>query len=185
MNGHILLSSGEQFNLLKPDPDMITIEVVASALSKLCRYNGHVKRFYSVAEHCCLVSVLAPQAGDGHAGYALDGLLHDATEAFVGDMVSPLKRMVPKYQKIEAKIERAIDKAFGTALATHAAAPVKAADLEAFAFEVRSLMPGGLTSYPEAPTPRRRASPWKLGWDPERAEEEFLARYEELTEEDA
>ena len=68
----------------------------------MCRYTGHVTSFYSVAEHCVLVSHLVPSK------YALCGLLHDASEAFVGDVASPLKKLLPEYQKIEDNIQKSI-----------------------------------------------------------------------------
>lgn len=76
----------------------------------LCRYNGHVDRFYSVAEHCVLMSFAMPTAA-----LALEALLHDGTEAYVGDMVRPLKHsgLMDEYKRIEGHIETAIHKHFG------------------------------------------------------------------------
>jgi hypothetical protein len=101
----ILLSSGEMFNYLDPDPDVVTIEVIAAALSKQCRFAGHLKRFYSVAEHCV--------RGSYACSRPLDFLLHDASEAFVTDVPTPLKRLLSNYVEIEDRVHALIAKKFG------------------------------------------------------------------------
>ncbi len=94
--------SGRFFDLLKPEDYDYDIEEIAEALSNICRYTGHVKKFYSVAEHSVLVSHIVPPK------LALAGLLHDASEAFVGDVSSPLKKLLPEYKAIEERIQQAI-----------------------------------------------------------------------------
>jgi uncharacterized protein len=94
--------SGRFFDILKPEEYDFDIEEIATALSNLCRYTGHVNRYYSVAEHSVLVSRLVPSR------LALCGLLHDASEAFLGDVSSPLKRLLPEYKAIEERVEEAI-----------------------------------------------------------------------------
>ncbi|MDF1603372.1 hypothetical protein [Nocardioides sp. YIM 152315] len=99
--------TGRQFFPLDPRPDEIDTRDIAHALSMICRYGGHASRFYSVAEHCVLMSrAVAPE-------HALWALLHDATEAYVGDMVRPLKRQIPHYQAIEHGVMVAISQRFG------------------------------------------------------------------------
>src|SRR5262249_40410739 len=71
---------------LQPTTAMLRIEDIAQGLAHECRFNGHVREFYSVAEHCVRVSWLVPQA------FALEGLLHDASEAYLKDVPSPLKK---------------------------------------------------------------------------------------------
>lgn len=98
--------TGKQFFPLDPRPADVDIVDIAHALSMQCRYNGHVERFYSVAEHCVLVSqVVSPE-------HALWGLLHDATEAYVGDMVRPLKLHMPAYCEVEDRVMVAIAEKF-------------------------------------------------------------------------
>lgn len=95
----------QAFNPLQPDPECILIEDIARSLSNLCRYNGHVREFYSVAEHCYWVSLDVPPQD------ALWGLLHDASEAYLGDLMSPLKYHTPlgeAYRRIEALVMRAV-----------------------------------------------------------------------------
>lgn len=132
MNPIILTHSGLHFNLLAPDPDLIEIEDIAHALSHLCRFTGHTRQLYSVAEHSVRVSRLVPPA------YRLEALLHDAAEAYIGDVSSPLKALLPAYRGIEHNIDQAIRARFGLPLAqTHC---VKHADLVMLATERRDLM---------------------------------------------
>ena len=93
--------TGRQFWPLEPDPADVHIEDIAHALANICRYGGHSNRFYSVAEHSVLV---ASRTGIG-------GLLHDAAEAYIGDMVRPLKHssvMQPWYDEVEDRLLTAI-----------------------------------------------------------------------------
>ena len=100
-------NSGGRFYPLDPRADEIDPRDIAHALSLLCRYGGHVDRFYSVAEHCVLMSeAVAPE-------YALAALLHDATEAFVVDVPRPLKRYLDRYRAIEDLVWMAIAERFG------------------------------------------------------------------------
>ena len=84
----IATHAGRRFYFEAPHPDDVDITDVAHALSNLCRFTGHVNRFYSVAEHSINVSLLVPPED------ALQGLLHDAHEAYIGDCSSPLKRAI-------------------------------------------------------------------------------------------
>lgn len=99
MSNHwIQTRSGIRFDLLEPTVDMVDILDIAHALSNICRYTGHVRFPYSVAQHSVLVSDQLPPE------LRLQGLLHDATEAYVGDVATPLKRLLPDYERIEARI---------------------------------------------------------------------------------
>jgi hypothetical protein len=98
--------SGKHFHFLSPSPDEIDIHDIAYALSNLCRYTGHCSSFYSVAEHSVYVASLLPSE------LRLAGLLHDAAEAYLGDVNSPLKRLLPDYKKIEKRVEEAIANKF-------------------------------------------------------------------------
>lgn len=79
--------TGKAFDLENPRVEDICIEDIAHALSNLCRYTGHCKQFYSVAQHSVLCSLEAPDE------LKLAALMHDAAEAYVGDVSSPLKRL--------------------------------------------------------------------------------------------
>lgn len=105
--GWILTHSGKQFWPLTPRIDDIDIKDIAHSLALQCRYNGHSRTFYSVAEHSVLISrAVAPE-------HALWGLLHDAAEAYVGDMVRPLKRSMPAFCEAEDRILDVIACKFG------------------------------------------------------------------------
>lgn len=108
----IKVSAGHYVDLLNPDPATIEIRSIAAALSKTCRFGGHSPKFYSVAEHC--VHAVALAAAEGYTCDALTAVfLHDAAEAYVGDMVKPLKNMMPEFANVERRLESAIEKAFG------------------------------------------------------------------------
>ena len=139
----IITRTGIQFDLAKPTADMVHTADIAHSLSMQCRFNGHTSQFYSVAQHCCLVAELVP------AEHQLAALLHDATEAYVGDMVRPLKQgmrdfyarqsQVSLFDEVESRVWHAICRRFD--LDPNLADCVKHADLVALATEKRDLMP--------------------------------------------
>lgn len=99
--------TGKAFWPLDPRAEEIDPVDIAHALGNLCRYGGHVRRFYSVAEHCVLMSrAVAPE-------HALAALLHDATEAYVIDLPRPLKAHLPDYRLIEGGVWLRIAERFG------------------------------------------------------------------------
>lgn len=130
----IMLQSGVWFDFAAPHASPFTIEDIAHGLANICRYSGQCSRFYSVAEHSLLVSETA-------VGFELEALMHDAAEAFLGDITRPLKQMLPDYKRIEAEVERAIFSRFG--IQTPLPREVKQADLRVLAAEQRQIMPRG------------------------------------------
>jgi len=110
--------TGKKFYILNPRQEDIDIEDIAHALSMLCRFVGHCKQFYSVAEHSVRLSLL--QVVYQHIRHSrvvltqtrLIALLHDAAEAYLGDVSSPLKLVLPKYQSYESRLQSLIFKNF-------------------------------------------------------------------------
>lgn len=175
----IQLRSGAMLDLRAPDPSRINIDDIAYALSHLARYTGHASRFLSVAEHCVHVSLLVP------TDCAREALLHDASEAFCGDVSAPLKMLCPDYRLVEERLQRAIAKRFDLRWPMPEA--VKSADLQMLAYEARACMPH------ESNGESRSAWAWvmalpavaagaieRLGRPPEEARRLFLNRAEEV-----
>lgn len=103
----IKVAAGHYVDLSNPQPEMIDLESIASGLSKICRYGGQCPRFYSVAEHSVHATIMA--ALDGvELGTLRAILLHDAAEAYIGDIVKPLKLLLPEYAGLEERLEQAI-----------------------------------------------------------------------------
>jgi hypothetical protein len=92
---------------LDPNPDHILIEDIAHSLAHMCRWNGHTKRFYSVAEHSVFCAAITDPE------HKLAALMHDASEAYLADISSPVKPHLQNYKKIEAHLMSVIAKKFG------------------------------------------------------------------------
>lgn len=92
--------SGRRYYIKDPRPDEIHIEDIAGPLSRICRFSGHCHRFYSVAQHCVMASAVALE-GPGGIEMARTMLLHDAQEAYLGDVTRPLKQLLPDYRRYE------------------------------------------------------------------------------------
>lgn len=169
-------ASGRIVDLRHPCPTTIAIEDIAHHLSHLCRFTGATRTAYSVAQHSVLVSRMVPRDA------WLWGLLHDAAEAYTGDLSSPLKRLVPQFRTVEHALIAVIRRVFG--LVDDEPPAVKRADLTLLAWEARSFLPHhewhehiegadyGLL---------KRRAPIRA-MKPEAAKRAFLARYREILE---
>ena len=164
--------TGKKFSPLVPVVADIDIRDIAHSLSLICRYGGHIDRFYSVAEHCVLMSrVVEPHA-------ALYALLHDATEAYVGDMVRPLKRSMAQYRMVEEGVWKAIVRRFALPSPT-VSHQVTDADNAILLNERDTLMP-------RAPRPWHQDGRYKPldivieGWSPKEAEAKYLTAFQDL-----
>ena len=125
--------SGRRVSLLNPSPSQIVIGDIAHGLAHQCRFNGQTNKFYSVAQHSVLVASILPRE------LRLAGLLHDASKAYLGDVVQPLKDLLPEYQSIEANFCEVLGARFGVNLQHNDA--IQHADLVVLATERRDLMP--------------------------------------------
>lgn len=172
----IMTQSGRMFFFENPHPRSIVIEDIAHALSQICRFTGHVRCHYSVAEHSLRVSWLAEKKYGRQ--FAKEGLLHDAAEAYVSDLNGPLKRLIGEgYKKWEEIAEAAVGKVFG--FQTPKSKEVKDCDGVVYLTEKRDLFPPynlPFTSYPDKQPLEDPIIPMSS----ELARLLFLHRYEEV-----
>jgi uncharacterized protein len=164
--------TGKKFRPLAPDPDLIDVRDIARGLSTQGRFGGHTRTYYSVAEHSVRVSLITP------AKDSLWGLLHDASEAYLKDMASPIKYApgLEFYLEAEARLMAAVAVRFGLpAVEPHS---VKRADAILLHTEARDLFPSGshVEWLDEGMAQPRRINP--LEW--RAAEQWFLERFRTL-----
>lgn len=163
--------TGKRMYFLEPTPEMICIEDIAHALSNICRFGGHVTHFYSVAEHSVNVSILAENK--------LEGLLHDASEAYLVDIPKPIKAYLSNYKDIETKLMEAIGLKFGAGWPL--CADTHDADATQLKEEAKYIMTtGGREWVANFPTKRDRGVAPEC-YIPTTAERIFLNRFNELT----
>ncbi len=129
--GYIHTYTGLHFKAHDPSPDQICIEDIAHALSLTCRFGGHCDKMYSVAHHSVLLSYMVPKTD------ALAALLHDAAEAYLGDMPKPIKNILPDYVKLEKTVSKIILEKFG--LQPHLPLTVHCQDNRILTDEAKSL----------------------------------------------
>ena len=161
--------TGKAFWPMDPRAEEVEILDIAHSLAHQCRYGGHAKHFYSVAEHCVLLSHAV------HPTMAFAALMHDAAEAYLVDVPRPIKRYLAGYKEIEEQLERVILPVFG--LAYPNPAEVMDADTRILGDERRQVM--------ATPPLEWHASGHPLGvtvmfWEPAIARTAFLRRFQEL-----
>lgn len=173
--------SGIQFWPLDPLPSEICIEDIAHSLSLQCRFNGHCEEFYSVAQHCVIVARFLK---DYSKQVQLKGLLHDAAETYLSDVVRPVKTQPEMFafRVAEELNQNAIwdrfDLPYGTGTDL-----IKKADNSALYWEARDLMkkPPVPWSWPKdfavSMVPEKKLKPWSS----KKAEREFLFLFKELS----
>ncbi len=164
--------TGKAFWPLSPRPQDVCIEDIAHALSMKCRYTGHCKRFYSVAEHSVLASFMATPEDNFWA------LMHDATEAYLPDVARPVKRAIAGFIEIEDRLMEVIAGVFGLPMPMPAS--IKNIDLILLATERRDL----LTEPPYHWKSTENVQPIQRTIDalsPERAKAAFLQRFNVLS----
>ena len=168
--------TGKVFPLEAFDPEVINIEDIAHALGMLCRFNGQCQKFYSVAEHCVHVSYeIAPDL-------ALLGLMHDAAEAYLGDVPTPLKKALPAFHEAEDKLMLVIADEFDFHWPEKKSVEIvelKRADMQLLADEKVVVMgpePKPWCGLPAAKNPDRIQC-----WGPKEAKRQFIKRFHEVT----
>ena len=183
--GFVETSSGTHFNLDAPEfrPDDI-----AHALSLNCRFNGHPSQFYSVAEHSMLVSAIVHLLG-GTREQVLEGLLHDATEAYLTDVPAPFKQFLPDWKKLDADLDSKF-RAWAE-LPQEKDALVKKADWIALFIEAYQLIPDAGACFLDPEGVRQKALDladehdlWPLCIGARTAEQMFLECWHELADEE-
>lgn len=174
--------SGRRFEPLNPDPDQLAITDIAHALSHQCRFSGHTQIHYSVAEHSVRVADLLRSRG-APVELVLAGLMHDASEAYLVDLPSPIKSdpRFSFYRTAELRLMDVIAKHFGFSRAwKNHQKEIRDADLTLLATEARDLMAyrpehWDVKQLPCAPLPTR-IIPWSI----ESARGAFYCRFQSL-----
>lgn len=160
--------------------DQIHIHTIAHALSLQCRFAGHTRKFFSVAQHSVNVAVFIEIAGGSHIEQLM-GLLHDAAEAYCVDVPSPLKRdpALYGYRDIEERIQAVVAVAFQLPFPLMTE-PVVAADMLALSWEARDILqptiPAIWNPLPDLPP----HLPKLQYWTSEFAERTFLLKFRSL-----
>lgn len=189
--------TGQFVNTKDPQPETIRLEDIAHALSNTCRYGGHCKRFYSVAEHAVFVSYRLQRKGFGRVTQ-LAGLHHDDAEAYLNDIPRPMKPLLGQvYEDLSDAMDIAVvdglDLPFAEGL--FKSDRIKDADNWSLFVEARFLLPSqgkgwgsGLQgAYRwELDLPGKIVIPdyWTDGLPPTQAEWLWLERHRQLMEED-
>lgn len=165
--------SGKAFWPIDPRPEELDIDDIAHALSMMCRYGGHVSKFYSVAEHSVLMAMKARDLFDKQT--AKVALMHDATEAYLSDVIRPVKAHLGNYLGIEDRLWRVIAERFGLpTVIPHAVHYLDNAILvdEMRALHVAPPMPWNIST--------EGLDVEIVGWSPKEAKQNFLCMYEML-----
>lgn len=171
--------SGIKIEFLDPKPGQIQIKDIAHALSNNCRFTGQCRKFYSVAEHSWHVARMLE-------GTPLDvqlaGLLHDASEAYLADIATPVKKLLSEYQEIENNLMIAIAKRYNFEWPMHPA--VKQCDLMALSIEAHHLLPSRGNDWDTWKVVKRPPivdAYRPIGMNPETAMQVFLDKFFELS----
>jgi len=176
LNGAVLTYTGIWMRPLEPRPEDINWHDISQGLSNICRFNGHVKEFVSVAEHSVLVSREAEKIAseDRKKMVAMWGLLHDASEAYLCDIPRPLKKQpeFAAYREAEKALMRCVCLRYGLPL--EEPEEVREADLRALETEGQELMKNWVSE---------GVNPFDVTvhcWAPAVAREKFIARWVEI-----
>jgi hypothetical protein len=168
--------SGKAIHPMDPQPEEIDIEDIAHALGMMCRFNGHCRYFYSVAQHCVL-GVDAIRLAEGDLQLQKEFLLHDASEAYLCDITRPVKNHLPGYKELEHVVQRAINRKFDTWCGAHP--DLHYWDSVLLHTEKRDLMEEGPAPWLDIPE-NMPDLPKIVSWEPHVAKRNFLRLFDEL-----
>lgn len=161
--------SGKKFYFLDPTPEMIDIEDIAHSLSRQCRFSGHLSKFMSVAEHSVNVSKLSFDQ--------LSGLMHDASEAYLLDIPSPVKQYLANYKELENRIMDAIATRYN--FQWPLPPDVKDADAAQLVIEAKYLLPSKGADWAYMYEVALEGIKPEC-WSPDRAKRKFLNQFERV-----
>lgn len=173
---YILTYTGKYFNPTQPDKKDIDIRDIAHALSLLCRANGHFKTFYSVGQHS--INCMREARARGYSKRVQFAcLLHDASEAYLSDVTTPVKQKLLEYQAFEQPLQDMIWlKYLGEALEADEIEQVFDIDRAVLYGEFEALMNGSLDG-----TASALCSVPEYAFESfEKTEEEFMLCFEAL-----
>lgn len=181
MSEWIQTYTGKKFSYQNCEPRDVCIRDIARALSHICRFTGHTKQFYSVAQHSVYVSERCKNP--------FYGLMHDAVEAYIGDMNSPLKSFCRSkgdtgYDRAETLAKTAIFNQFDSLQRAKSdeVEDCKVVDLRMLITEAKALLPTGVEQwewdFQKYPVFEDLAI---IPWHPEEAQQRFLFRFQQLT----
>jgi 5'-deoxynucleotidase YfbR-like HD superfamily hydrolase len=183
-SSYIRMNSGRKFYFDDIQRNVIHVTDIANGLAASARFGGQMDldKFYSIAEHCINVSYFVPPE------FAFCGLMHDAAEAIMGDMVTPLKNLSPDFKKMEREIDSYIAWRFGYQYPFPTA--VKQVDFDMFITEYHTVFKNRLINFPgeedvaefENCIPKYQGQVKFHFYNPQDAYTAFLKRYLELTE---
>jgi len=175
--------SGRKIAPFDPKPEQFEISDLAHSLSRQCRFGGHIEPFYSVAQHSVYVMRATKLS---MAKYW--GLMHDASEAVITDLPTPIKRYIPDYEAAEDKIQRVISRRFHIPRGPTVDAAVKEADTLLLCWEAYTLHPDPMSMnflkrlagrVPKGTL--RDLDPQFRCWSPDEAKARFLAEFAEIS----
>ena len=176
--------TGKVFEPMNPQPEQVDILDIAHGLSHICRFSGQCSEFYSVAQHSAMAShVVALLDGflllsaEDRARMQLVALLHDASEAYIVDVPTPIKRHLGGYKEIEAGVMRAVARKFDLDIAVFDHPLIHEADAVMLATEKRDLMGPEPQPWIDLPKPYGGSI---FPMEPKQAKQSFLERFKEM-----
>lgn len=176
-NAWIWSKNNRKLSLLNYSVEDVDIDEIAHALANTCRFGGHCKRYYSVAEHCVIMSEIMEEEF-AHTGLMLAALLHDASEYMLTDVPKPFKGLMPEYEKYEDKIMSVIEEKFDVNCRSEV---IKQVDKEMVISEAKALFdtPEWIETWPYQPI-EDFESKYLACHEPDAAYFSFMSRFREL-----